>query len=413
MIGSQGAGGAHRCRVAALLLLFLAACRAPGPGAVVAPEAGRGSPAAAGSGPGSADGSAAASPSPATPSSTPSPIDTPTPSPSPTPPPEAFWPVLPVIDVAMKERLRAVHARGQAAGLRDGVFMKVGDSITASGAFLTDLGCGLGILAEQEGLRPALEHFAATELPLGASAARCGRGNSFTRRSLASKVGWSAVHVLRPLATPTEPISETLGAGPAPAGVAGEAAGSTVVGATGAISDTQVAATPTPEGLPPECVPPNDTPLRCEMAVTRPAFALVMFGTNDLEAGVDLSTYAHNLRRIGQELLDVGVVPVFSTIPPRPRQRRADARVSGYNQAVKAVADELGLPLWNYWAQLASGEVLGRGISGDGVHPSVWRYGGDFSAAGLRCGYNLRSLGALQVLDRLWRVVVLDGAPEG
>lgn len=355
-----------------------------------------------------------------TPADTPTPSDTPTPTPSPTPPPEAFWPQLPPIDGAAKERLRAVFAAGQARGLRAGVFMKVGDSITASGAFLTDLGCGRANLAEHEGLRPALEHFAATELPLGASAARCGVGNSFSRRSLASQVGWSAVHVLRPAPSPTATAegaalgeSEAGGAASEPATVDPSTLAVTeAVSVTSAISDTAQAA-PTPPGWPPECAPPNDTPLRCELTVIRPAFAVVMFGTNDLEAGVDLASYAHNLRRIGQELLEAGVIPVFSTIPPRPRHRRADARVSGYNQTVKAVADELGLPLWNYWAQLDGPEVLGRGISGDGVHPNVWRYGGDFSATGLRYGYNLRSLGALRALDRLWRVVALDGAPEG
>ena len=51
--------------------------------------------------------------------------------------------------------------------------------------------------------------------------------------------------------------------------------------------------------------------------------------------------------------------------------------------------------------------------SGDGIHPSAWRYGGDFGPQGLRYGYNQRSLGALQMLDKLLRVVIRDGAAEG
>jgi hypothetical protein len=317
----------------------------------------------------------------------------------------------------MKQRLRAVFDQGQGLGNRAGVFIKVGDSISASGAFLTDLGCGLGRLGEHADLQGTIDYFAATELPAGNSSARCGRGNSFTRRGLAAVVGWSAVHALRPMVTPTADPSaggaqgaqaitgtEVLDAAPAPDAAA--------LQATAVVSGTSAVAAPT-AGPPPECVAPFDTPLRCEVLVTRPAIALVMYGTNDLEAGVDLASFRHNMDMIVSQLLDAGVIPVLSTIPPRPRQRRANARVSGFNQVVKAVADERGVPLWNYWAQLAGPDMINQGISGDGVHPSALRYGGDFGPQGLRYGYNQRSLGALQMLDKVLRVVIMDGPAEG
>lgn len=407
--------------------LLLTACQRPRPLPEAAfPSASRTAVAEATTGP---PGSVAPDAT-ATPSVSPTASDTPTPSPSPTPPPEASWPVLPIIDAAMKQRLRAVHDLGLSRGNRPGVFIKVGDSISASGAFLTDLGCGLGRLGDHGALQEAVDHFAATELPAGNSSARCGRGNSFTRRGLAAVVGWSAVHALRPLATaPAAPVAASgadaaamdpvLGAAPdpvdaganepAPAMPSPDPSG---IAAAGVLSGTVVAASPT-EGLPAECAAADVTPLGCEVLVTRPAVALVMYGTNDLAAGVDLASYRHNLDRIVGQLLDAGVIPVLSTIPPRPLHRRADARVSGYNQVVKAVADERGVPLWNYWAQLAGGDIVNSGISGDGIHPNAWRYGGDFSAQGLRHGYNQRSLGALQILDKLLRVVMRDGPAEG
>ncbi|MBK8541264.1 MAG: SGNH/GDSL hydrolase family protein [Ardenticatenia bacterium] len=358
-----------------------------------------------------------------TPSITPTASDTPTPTPSPTPPPEAFWPVLPTIDGGMKQRLRAVYDLGQARGNRAGVFIKVGDSISASGAFLTDLGCGLGRLGEYGALQEAVDHFAATELPAGNSSARCGRGNSFTRRGQAAVVGWSAVHALRPLATPVDPAADPAvdaamdpAADPAASPAVDPAADATLdaqgAQVTAVVSDTTGAAAPT-AGPPPECAAPDITPLGCEILVTRPAVALVMYGTNDLAAGVDLGSYRHNLDMIVGQLLDAGVIPVLSTIPPRPLNRRANARVSGFNQVAKAVADARGIPLWNFWAQLAGPEMIHSGISGDGIHPSAWRYGGDFGPQGLRYGYNQRSLGALQMLDKLLRVVIRDGAAEG
>lgn len=364
------------------------------------------------------------------PSVSPTASDTPTPSPSPTPPPEASWPVLPLIDAGMKQRLRTVYDLGQARGNRPGVFIKVGDSISASGAFLTDLGCGLGRLGDHEALQEAVDHFAATELPAGNSSARCGRGNSFTRRGLAAVVGWSAVHVLRPLATAPAVAAAESGADaaamdivpgaapdPADADTSEQPPGAPTldpssIAAAAVLSGTVAATSPT-EGPPAECAAADVTPLGCEVLVTRPAVALVMYGTNDLAAGVDLASYRHNLDRIVGQLLEAGVIPVLSTIPPRPLHRRANARVSGYNQVVKAVADERGIPLWNYWAQLAGGDMVNSGISADGIHPNAWRYGGDFSAQGLRHGYNQRSLGALQMLDKLLRVVMRDGPAEG
>jgi hypothetical protein len=55
----------------------------------------------------------------------------------------------------------------------------------------------------------------------------------------------------------------------------------------------------------------------------------------------------------------------------------------------------------------ASG-MLDQGISDDGVHPSVLRgdAAADFTAAGLRYGYNQRNLTALQILSVIRRRVL-------
>ncbi len=62
---------------------------------------------------------------------------------------------------------------------------------------------------------------------------------------------------------------------------------------------------------------------------------------------------------------------------------------------------------------------MNQGISGDGVHPNA--YAGcaphcgstDFSADGLRYGYNVRNLISLEALAKVLRVVIEDGPPDG
>ena len=65
---------------------------------------------------------------------------------------------------------------------------------------------------------------------------------------------------------------------------------------------------------------------------------------------------------------------------------------------------------------MAAPGMLNQGMSDDGVHPSVYNCppcdGVNFSDKALRYGYNVRSLGALLVLDKLKRVVIDDGAPD-
>ena len=302
---------------------------------------------------------------PPTPSDTPTITNTPEPTLTPTPAVELGLPVVPVIDAAMKDRLRAVHQLGLERGMRPDVFMKVGDSITVSGYFLTGFGCGSYDLGPYVDLAGTVAFFGAAELPTTGSVARCDAGNSFTRASRSAGRGWVASAVL------TEARSPKL-----------------------------------------DCLPPNNTPLRCEISLIKPGTAIVMLGTNDLHNLVDLKWYEAALDGTVRELLEAGVVPVLSNIPHRRDREWAASRVGDYNAVVREVAARHQVPLINYWRALQGPEMVSGGMSPDGIHPNVYGNGTTFTERGLQHGYNQRNLSALQTLDKIRRIVLQDGPPE-
>lgn len=304
-----------------------------------------------------------------TPSVTPTPSQTPPPTDTPTPGPEAGLPIVPPIDAAMKDRLRAIHLDGLARGNRPDVFAKIGDSITASRFFLVDVGCGgsrFDATREQAALAGIVERFRAVPVGPGGSDGPCGPHNSFTRRGFAAASGWTAGQVLAPLG--------------------------------GEITI---------------CPPPFDTPLRCELETIKPSIALIMFGTNDLQQRIAPARFREMISRIAAESIQAGVIPVFGTIPPRADAAWSAGLVGAYNGAIVDAAGEAGVPLWNSWRAMAEPAAAGRSLAPDGIHPSVAGRPADFRGEAVLGGYNGRNLGALQVLARISRVVLDDGPPEG
>ena len=147
---------------------------------------------------------------------------------------------------------------------------------------------------------------------------------------------------------------------------------------------------------------PN-SPLRNELNATRPLYGIVMIGTNDLDR-TTLETYTANLTRIVTIMEEFGTVPIVSTIPDRNDQAAPAARVPSFNEAIRALARSRNLPLIDYWVPMH--DLPARGISDDGIHPSIWRNGGDpqatdFRDVALQYGYNLRNVTALLMFDRL------------
>lgn len=267
-------------------------------------------------------------------------------------------PVVPAIGPGLTGHLEKIANRGARLGNHPGVVAKIGDSITASPAFLQALACGPARLGEWSELRGTLGFFGRTAVPAGSEEARCPVSNSYSRLGVAAVGGWRAADALQP----RESLTEC-------------------------------------QGLP---------AVTCELRLIRPSVALIMFGTNDLE-DLTATAFRLDLARVARRVSAAGTIPVISTIPPRAR-RPYSQRVARFNAEIAALAENRALPLWNYWRQLAAPGVSRGGLSRDGVHPSVRCppcTAIDFRSAGLRQGYARRNLGALLVLDRLRRAIPL------
>jgi hypothetical protein len=262
---------------------------------------------------------------------------------------------------SVAEHLRNIALHG--TNLADNVFMKVGDSISDNQHYL---GCFKGdinnrapgqdfniIFGDHADLAEAVFHFRSAKIEMT---------SPFDRQSKSTRVG----------AAVTWPL----------------------------------------EGAPP-------VPLEQEYQALGPQFAGTMYGTNDVGAGGDprssleakLRPYHKGLVTLVDTMLDRGVVPWLSTIPPRIDNPQYMEIVPLFNAVIRSVAEGRQIPLVDFNRDLL--QLAGYGLGTDGVHPSNEEYNTSchLDPASLAYGYNVRNLGALTMLDRLMKVVV-DGAPS-
>ncbi|HQU36027.1 MAG TPA: hypothetical protein PLR65_05540, partial [Anaerolineales bacterium] len=81
-----------------------------------------------------------------------------------------------------------------------------------------------------------------------------------------------------------------------------------------------------------------ETPVECELRIHRPSFVIIQIGTHFESRNTDY------LRRIIEQLLDEGVIPILAT---KADNREKDERG---NRDMALLASEYDLPLWNFWA---------------------------------------------------------------
>ncbi|HVP69290.1 MAG TPA: SGNH/GDSL hydrolase family protein [Anaeromyxobacteraceae bacterium] len=169
----------------------------------------------------------------------------------------------------------------------------------------------------------------------------------------------------------------------------------------------------------------SPTPVERELEAVRPGVAIVMFGSNDVLCyGCGLtdwemaSIYFGNLRRIADQLIERGVIPVLVSAPPRSDDPAHLRRAPLFAAAVRALAQGRLVPFVDYEREME--RLPGLGLRDDRVHPSFCRSGiatacrfDDGSCAGrpvLSYGYNVLNLAVLDALSRVKRAVV-DRSP--
>lgn len=247
----------------------------------------------------------------------------------------------------LSARARQIVQTGQQMGNRRNVFSKVGDSITAAPQFLYPIGYGQYDLGGYGNLSGVVGFY---------STENARTGNSFANESLAAGGGWTTETLITP------------------------GRGRTDI-----------------------CL--GDSPLVCEYKLVKPAVALIMIGTNDSGSG-SAEVFAYNLRQIVEISINMGVLPVISTIPPKNIDSDQEARVDAYNLIIRQIAVQYDIPLWDYYSQMVN--APNRGMSADNLHPSYPPDGAaaHFTNENLQYGYTIRNLNALQVLNAIWNVVL-------
>jgi hypothetical protein len=202
-------------------------------------------------------------------------------------PPTSLTDAVGRIDAPMKAQLAHIWQVGQLLGRRPAVLARVGDSITASGSFLSDIGDGRAELGSHTELAAIIRYYRAVTVDRDGGRAH----NSLNRKSLAARAGWTGADILGLRGTDGSPA-----------------------------------------------------PLLQEYAAVNPAVALIMFGTNDLDqTGTDY--FSANLEAVITTTLGEGIIPILSTIPDRMDSPQAIARTPPFNAIIHSHPPNYSLTL--------------------------------------------------------------------
>lgn len=290
-------------------------------------------------------------------------------------------PVIPELTGELEERFLGDVAIADAKGSNPSVFAKVGDSNTEMAANLYGFGCRPVEYGEYPELQAVVEKYNSVKLAL-TGRPDCQPVTSFSRFSTAARSGSYSTF-------PTARIADQA------------------------------------EGyLPPDpaCVE-EETALDCEIRLLKPRYTIILIGTNDVTLDNHFTMVEPGTRTIERftplvaKIRGAGSVPVLSNLPPSwvPRTDEFDeyGGVKQTNEKLAELAESEQIPLINLWRAMEEEQMIDRGLSGDGIHLSV--YGGEkspdvlansvnLSEGALRYGANRRNLIWIQALAELDRV---------
>jgi hypothetical protein len=139
---------------------------------------------------------------------------------------------------------------------------------------------------------------------------------------------------------------------------------------------------------------PNEGPLACEFRVHNPGILLIRLGANDI---IGASAFEKNIRDAVEYSIANGVVPVLGTKPDR-----FEGEDNRNNIAIRKLADEYNVPLWDF--DLLAETLPGHGLGLDAVHMTTYPPHDYTQAEAFQRGHTVHSLSALIVLDKIMRV---------
>lgn len=289
-------------------------------------------------------------------------------------------PVLPRFDAALSKRFAVDIARANKSSMNKRAFSKVGDSNTAALSAFYGLGCRRARLDGRHHLAGVIDRHKAkapggTEVVGAPSETECPSGNSFTRRSLATRSASSSELFILP------------------------------------VSEVRARDGWVQWFYPDERCDLNETMVACEIRSNSPRYTFVAVGTNDLAYRLPMGAAARS--RIGLIVDDIrhhGSVPVLLTPPPLvdlgPGREGWDFARDMAGEIVR-VGRTKGVPVVNVWKALTSPNMINYGLRWDGIHvetfgdaakPGALTRSVDFRRPALKHGNNRRNLLLLQTL---------------
>lgn len=143
---------------------------------------------------------------------------------------------------------------------------------------------------------------------------------------------------------------------------------------------------------------PNESPLVCEYRTKKPAVAIIMLGSVDVQIyGVE--EYRAAMEQVIATSISFGVIPVLTTFPNGGGYY--DNECEQFNNVIRDLASANGLPIIDLRA--AAGRLPNNGVGPDKYHLSVGGNRVNFTGEEWQYGLTLRDLLTLQALDLLRR----------
>lgn len=249
---------------------------------------------------------------------------------------------IPLLYNMLSSRVYRTFYYGRELGNRPDVFMKVGDSVTASQPFLESFSGGHYNLGGYPELEEMIQFFRVSP--------REGVPDSFVNKGYTAVTGFTSAAVMDAMWSP-----------------------------------------PSCNGL---------VPLHCEYEEIRPAVAIILFGPQDLGFN-SASTFAFEMDAIVQDLLNLGVIPILNTFAAHPDFRWNESLL--YNTIILDIAEQYNVPLINLFR--ATQPLPDYGVGPDKYHLSNTWNDDNFNFAGGQdlYGVAMRNLLTMLALDQLYR----------
>lgn len=264
-------------------------------------------------------------------------------------------PVIPDLSGQVQANLKKIFQAGEKAGNRASIFALAGDESATEGGYLEPFANpqGYALDNDTQALKEIIDWYNQTALD---------GGNSFTRRGLASRAGWT--------------VHDLVDASKADPG---------------------------------QCQP-DERPLGCELRVTKASVVIISVGANDVLQGTNPEQFRADLRTAFMVAVNHGAIPVFTTIAPRLDGKVTPEQTRAYNNIIISVANNNNIPVINVWRALT--QLPNNGLNGDQASLSISPNGpGDLTAQGITFGMNRRNTVTLRTLNALRANIFPKAAP--